>query len=182
MATRNVFVAWSVFTVLSCGCSERPKAPPLTNEAIYQNEKVGIRFLAPSGWSISSRADMPSGKLAKPIILVGYLQTSGEKPAEFELVAADVPDGADPGQFLADHRIGPSKWTVKPGAASTQVGGIPATRYDMTAGTGKNEYQREATAVRRGDRVFYFVVTYGMRDGEHRDHAHRCVESVTWTK
>lgn len=168
--------------LVAAGCSDRPSAPPLVNEAVYQNAAVGLRFLAPDGWSLSSRADPPPGRLAKPIVLVAYAHVQGTRPAEFELVAADVPEADDLGAFIAGYKIGPEKWTVQPGSEAVAVGGEAATRYKMTRGTGKDEYRREATAVRRGGRVYVFVVSYGAADGDHRDQARRCVESATWTK
>lgn len=170
------------FALLAAGCSDRPTAPPLVNEAVYRNEAVGVRFLAPEGWSVVSRADPPAGQLPRPVVLVSYMHSQGEKPAEFELVAADVPEGDDPGRFLAGHRIGGEKWAVKGPPEQVTVGGLPATRYVMTRRAGKDEYRREATAVRRGGRVYFFVVSFGAADPERRDQARRCVESVTWTK
>jgi hypothetical protein len=87
------------------GCAERPKAPPLVNDTVYQNDKIGLRFLAPEGWSIASRADLPA-TLPKPIILVAYHTSKGDLSAELEVLAADLPEGSDYGEFLIEHRIG----------------------------------------------------------------------------
>jgi len=164
------------------GCSQRPQAPPLTNDAVYQNDKAGLRFLAPAGWSIASRTDLPRGELTRPILLVAYFQTAGEKPAEFDLFAMDLAESTDLGQYLAEHRVGPEKWKVKPQPAEVQVGGAAATRYSMTAGSGKDELHREATAIRRGGRVFFFIVTFSPRDDDHRDQIRRVIDSAAWTK
>lgn len=168
--------------LLAAGCSDRPTAPPLVNEAVYRNETVGVRFLAPEGWAVVSRADPPAGQLPRPVVLVSYMHSKGEKPAEFDLVAADVPEGDDPGRFLAEHRIGNEKWAVKGQPEPVVVGGQPATRSVMTRRAGKDEHRREATAVRRGGRVYFFVVTFAAGDAERRDQARKSVESVTWTK
>jgi hypothetical protein len=168
--------------LLAAGCSDRPRAPRLANDPVYQNDAIGLRFLAPEGWPVVSRAEPPAGPLPKPVVLVTYVQSQGEKPAEFELMAADLPDDADPGRFLADYRIGAEKWALKPAAEPVTVNGAAGTRYTMTRGAGKNEYRREATAFRRGGRVYFFVVTFGAADPEHRDQARRSVESITWAK
>lgn len=164
------------------GCADRPKAPPLVNEAVYQNDKAGVRFLAPEGWSITSRSDVPAGRLEKPVALVSYVQNEGQKPGEFELMAADLPEDADLGEFLAEHRIGPQKWVMKPPPTAVTVGGASATQFVLTRKLGKLEYRREATAVRRGGRVYFFVITFLTADAEHRDQARKSVESVAWTK
>jgi hypothetical protein len=166
----------------AASCSDRPKAPPLVNEAVYQNPKAGVRFLAPEGWSITSRSDLPQGRLEKPIVLVSYVQNEGMKPGEFELMAVDLPEDANLGEFLVGYRIGPEKWVMKPPPAATTVGGEAATQFVLTRKLGKSEYRREATAVRRGGRAYFFVVTFLTADVEHRDQARKSVESVTWTK
>ena len=166
--------------LLAVGCSDRPKAPPITNDPVFQNDKIGLRFLAPEGWPMVARADPPPGRLSRPVVIVSYAQAKGEKPAEFELMAADLPDDADLVQFLADHRIGKDKWDVKPAAEPVKVNGVAGTRYTMTRGSGKNEYRREATAFRRNERVYFFIVTFGAADPEHRDHARRSIESISW--
>src|SRR4051812_863538 len=93
------------------GCADpRPKAPPLANDAVYQNDKIGLRFLVPEGWLVASRADLPPGPLTKPLVLAGYQNPRGERPADLEVLAADLPADADPGTFAAGHRVGPDKW------------------------------------------------------------------------
>ena len=49
-----------VLAVAAAGCSDRPRAPRLSNDPVYQNDAIGLRFLAPEGWTIVSRAAAPS--------------------------------------------------------------------------------------------------------------------------
>lgn len=172
----------ALLAVAAGGCSDRPKAPPLTNEAVYQNDKVGVRFLTPDGWTAMSRSDLPPGELSRPVVLVAYLLPRGDRPAQFELVAADVPDGTDLGKYLAEHPIGPEKWVVKAGPEPTTVGGLAGSRYALGRAAGKDSIRQEVAAVRRGGRVYFFVATFGTSDVEHRDQARKSVESVTWSK
>ena len=58
-----------IFVFVLAGCQEQPKAPPLVNDTVYQNNTIGLRFLAPEGWSVVSRAELPSS-LPKPVILI----------------------------------------------------------------------------------------------------------------
>ncbi|MBX9627109.1 MAG: hypothetical protein K2X82_25125 [Gemmataceae bacterium] len=162
------------------GCADRPSAPPLVAEAVYRNPAAGVRFLAPDGWEMVGRADLPPGPLPHPVVLVTYIEATGDRPGEFELVAADLPEDADLGAFLAGYRIGGQKWDDNPAAEPVAVNGAPATRYTFTRGKKKGEFKREVTAFRRGGRVYFFAITYGATDPAHRDQARKSVESVTW--
>ena len=72
--------------VAACGCSsDAPRAAPLTTDAVYQNDVVGVRMAIPDGWHMTARTDPPSGPLPKPIVLVSYSQSKVEKPGQFEL-------------------------------------------------------------------------------------------------
>ena len=155
------------------GCRERPKAPPLVNEAVYQNSRIGLHFLAPEGWSVSSRVELPRS-LPKPIILVAYQQGKGESPAELEVLAADLADGADLERFLLEQRIGAAVWAVKIGPEPVTINGSEATRIVLRRnGKAKGEVLREATAFRRGGRIFFFIVTFSANDIPARDAVRR---------
>lgn len=165
---------------LASGCSERPKAPPLVNETVYQNDKIGLRFLAPDGWSISTRADLPE-TLPKPIVLVAYQLTKGESHSELQVLAADLPEGADYAAFLLEHRIGAAGWTVSAHPQTVSINGRDATRLVLSRKSGKGEIRREATAFRRQGRVYFFLLTFAAGDAASRDAARQCVQSATWT-
>lgn len=172
----------AAFLLALTACSNRPEAPPLTDEAAFHNEAVGLRFLAPAGWPISSRAVLPSGALPRPIILVAYQTVGGEKPAGFEVMVADVPADADLGRFLAEHQVGNEVWKPQPPEPPTTINGASATRLVLTRTQGKEEIRREVTAFRRGDRVYFFITTFMATDTASRDTARAAVASVTWTK
>ena len=164
----------------ACGCTEKPKAPPLINDTVYQNDKIGLRFLAPEGWSVSSRADLPSSALPKPIILVAYQLSKGGSHSELQILAADLPEDADFGKVLVEHRIGAAKWTLKPPPEKVTINGSEATRLILTRVSDKKEVRREATAFRRGGRVYFFIITFASSDSAARDAARQCVQSVSW--
>jgi hypothetical protein len=153
----------------------------LRYEAVYQNDKIGLRFLAPEGWTIAMRSELPSGPLPKPVVLVGYVQSKGDKPAELQLLATELPEDKDLGAFLTEFRIGADKWGVKSGPEPVTVNGSAGTRYVMARGAGKNEFHREATAFRRGGRVYFFIITFGVADPDRRDQARKSVESAVWS-
>ena len=167
--------------VAAAGCTERPKAPPLTNEAVYQNDKIGLRFLAPEGWAITARSDLPSS-IPRPLTVVSYAATHGGKTADLEVTAADLPDGTDLGAFLAGNQVGAQRWAMKSGPDDVTVNGAAARRFLLTVGKGRAEVQREATAFRRGGRVYFFLASFPASDPDRRDQARKSVESITWTK
>ena len=164
------------------GCSKHPRAPSLAPETVYQNDKIGLRFLAPDGWPMAARADLPAGALTKPIVLVTYLQSQASRPAEFQLMAVDLPVDTDLAQYLAEHQIGSGKWAINQAPESVTIHGETAVRYAMSRGSAKSEVRREATVFRRGGRAFFFIVTFGTTDTERRDQVRKSVESVTWSK
>ena len=121
------------------GCAERPKRSPLVNDTVYQNDRVGLRFLAPDGWALVSRPSLPSSPLPKPIILVGYHLSKGENHSELEVLAADLAEDEDLGRFLVEHRIGAAIWTLKPPAEPVSINGVDATRHTLTRQDKKGE-------------------------------------------
>ncbi|HEX3152777.1 MAG TPA: hypothetical protein VHR66_32190 [Gemmataceae bacterium] len=178
--TRGPLVAITCLTVSAC--SDRPVAPPLTDETVFVNDAIGLRFLAPAGWPVASRAVLPTGALPRPIILVAYQSVGSEKPASFEVMAADVPADADPGRFLIEHQLGNETWKPLPPQPALVVNGESAARWSLTRMQGKDEVRREVTAFRRGDRVYFFIAAFAASDAASRDSARGAVASVTWSK
>lgn len=174
-------IAVGVLLAVLVGCKERPKAPPLTNEAVYQNDKIGLRFLAPEGWNLTTRSDLPSA-LTRPVTVAAYAVTHGKLAADFEVTAADLPDATDLTAFLAEYRVGAQKWATRKGPDDVTVNGAAGRRWLMAVGKGKDETLRETTAFRRGGRVYFFLATFPASDPDRRDQARKSVESVTFTK
>jgi hypothetical protein len=97
-------------------------------------------------------------------------------------MAADLPADADLGKYLAEHQVGATRWVMGRAPEPVTINGEAATRYTMSRAAGGREARREATAFRRGGRVFYFLVSFTPADAEHRDQARKAVASVTWSK
>lgn len=164
------------------GCSQRPQAPALIDELVYEYTPVGIRFRKPDGWTLASKAILPAEALPKPIVMIRYIQNHGDRPAEMDLVAAEVPVESDLGQFLADYRIGPEKWKlVKPGEPLT-INGVEAIRYEFVQAVGSSSARRESTAFRKGGRVYAFFLSYQSGDLDNLTTGRKCVESTIWKK
>jgi hypothetical protein len=168
---------------LAAGCPPRaPKAPPLTPEAVFENAAIGLRFLAPAGWVLQSRATLPDGPLPKPVVVVSYQQSASGKPSDFTLLAADVPEDTDPLRYLDEHAVGATRWALRSPPEVVTVNGTPATRFAQGVTRGKDELRREATAFRRGGRLYFFLVTFAPGDEASRDAVRTALGSVTWTK
>jgi hypothetical protein len=116
------------------------------------------------------------------VILVSYQQLGVERPAEFTVLSADLPPDADLQAFLIADRVGPDAWTPRPPPGPVTVNGVDATRYLLTRRQGKDEIRREVTAFRRGDRVYFFLVTFATTDETVRAAVRASLESITWTK
>jgi hypothetical protein len=180
MTTRLAPFAFALLAAAT-GCQERPRAPALTHDPVYANDRVGVRFTPPPGWSLIAKSEPPAGKLKKPVMLVAYNHPTGERPTDLELLAVDgVVEGADLGQFLLDNPVGRDKWNAKEAAKPVTVNGTPATRLTLTRQGHSGTIDREVTAFRRGDRTYLFFITYVVDDRTDRDAAHKCVEAVEW--
>jgi hypothetical protein len=182
MAARMTAFLCASLLALASACTKRPSAPPLTADAVYQNEEIGLRFLAPEGWQMRSRAIIPPGKLEKPVILVSYQQSKTAKPAEFGVLVSELAADANLGAFLAEYQVGPDKWKTLSAPQPVTVNGMSATHYTMTRMQAKEEMRREATAFRHGDRVYFFLVTFAASDPASRDTIRTSIESIAWTK
>lgn len=166
--------------VAAVGCGVRPSAPPITREPVFSDDTIGLTFTTPEGWTPISRGVLPPGPLAKPQVLAAYMLPKGERPTELELMVSDpIPEGGLEA-FLAEAPIGPEVWLVKEKPTPVEVNGVPAERMTMTRQRKQGEISREATAFRRPDRTYLFVITFLSSDRTARDAAHKCVESVTW--
>src|SRR5437764_321884 len=122
--------------LLLCGCDGRPRAPALQAGSLYQNEREGLRFLAPDEWVQRARAELPPGRYEKPELLVAYTRVT-DRPAELEVTLADLAEGADLQKFLTATPSGGVRWQAKGRPEALTVGGVPATRFTLAGGAGK---------------------------------------------
>jgi hypothetical protein len=171
-----------LLVVFAAACSPTPKAPPLTDETVYENPGIGLRFLVPAGWAIESRAVLPPGPLVKPVVVVSYVPPGAPRPADLTVLAADLKTDASVETFLTEYRVGPEAWTVRSPAEPVTLNGTAATRYVLTRTQGKVEVRREVTAFRRGERMYFFLVTFAVGDVAVREAVRTTIESITWTK
>lgn len=167
--------------LLVAACADRPKAPPLTTEAVFQDDRIGLRFLVPAGWAIQSRTAIPDGPLNRTIVVASYRRMAGAKPATFEVLAMSPPPDADPERYLAEHGPGSEKW-VRGSPANLAAEGAGPVRFVQVREPGKGDARRDVVADRRGDRLYYFVLTAPANDAEARAAVRTTIDSITWAK
>lgn len=174
--------ACAALALLLPACADRPKAPPLSADSVYQNDEIGLRFLAPQGWAMQARATLPPGELRKPTILVAYRRGGAARPSEFDLLVGNADESTDLGAFLAEYQVGAGKWAQASAPKAVTVNGRAATQYVLTRTEGKTEVRREATAFLTAGRVYFFLVTYAANDPATRESVRSSIDSIVWTK
>jgi hypothetical protein len=60
------------------------------------------------------------------------------------------------------------------------VSGLPAARLALTGRHDGQDYLCETTAVRRGDKVYFFTASLPAGDGAGRDAARQAVAGAAW--
>jgi hypothetical protein len=150
-------------------CSDRPKAP--------------ARFSVPEGWKIKARAEFPPGKLEKQRVLAEYQKAEPGKPlAMLEISAADLPESTNLAEFLSTGSFGVKKWIPVGTPESIEAGGKPGTRLTFKGVREKESLDREVTAFRKGDRVYFFNIMSRAGDASPRDSVRRSLSSIVWSR
>jgi hypothetical protein len=178
---------------VAAGCG--PKAPPP-----YQ-DKQGLHFTPPQGWVPRSRADAPGGekldetlahqrKLPLPPLtpagkgprehlVVQYMRAEVGNQAWLRVTEAEVPASATLESCLAG-RAPPGAWKRVGPPEQLEVGGQPAARLALTGRHDGQDYLCETTAVRRGDKVYFFTASLPAGDAAGRDEARQAVAGAMW--
>ncbi|MFL5340756.1 MAG: hypothetical protein ACJ8F7_11445 [Gemmataceae bacterium] len=161
------------------GCSDRPRAPSLGDEPEFNNSHEGLRFLAPVGWVLSAKSNLPPDSSPKERSLVMYHSPPTAPPARFEVSRADLPEAADLKAFAAAPSYGSEGvWQPAGEPAAVTVGGRPAARFRFT----NQQRVKETTAVRLGERVYFFNTVTTIADEEVRRQLRQTIADVKWTK
>lgn len=171
-----------LLVLAATACTDGPKAPPLTDEAVFRDDTIGLRFLVPAEWAVKSRGVVPPGRLGRTVVVVSYQRPAGRRPATFDVLAIDRSTDDDLGRAAAEHGPGSGEWVAQSPARQVIVNGSDATQIVLVPVHGKDDGRREVTAFHRGDRVYLFILTYSAADPDVRDAVRSTVESITWTK
>jgi hypothetical protein len=166
--------------LVAAGCNDRPRAPAILDEPVYQNDREGFRFLAPQGWTQHTRAELPPGKLEQERLLVAYRQREAGSPADLEVAAVDLPESADLTAYVAAASHGVRQWRLVGKPEQFQVNRVSAIRTTLTGKQGEQLMTKEVVSFRRGERVFFFTSFYAPTDSKSRDALRQAVGSVMW--
>ncbi|MGL6075232.1 MAG: hypothetical protein ACRC8S_13825 [Fimbriiglobus sp.] len=172
---------WLVFALplVLLGCENKPSAPALTNETIYRQDDIGIRFAAPDGWLLRAKSALPPGKLTTPIRVVEYARTTETTRADFDLYAVDL-DGQGVLEYLTKEKIGSENWQAQGTPKETTLGGLPAKVYQLVGSGQRANMRREITSVTREDHTYLFLITHSEKDSKALQEAHKALETVAW--
>jgi hypothetical protein len=169
----------ALLPVLFLGCEPRPSAPALTNETVYRQDDIGIRFVAPDGWLLRAKSAIPPGKLTTPIRVVEYARTTETHRADFDLYAVDL-EGQEVLEYLVKEKIGSENWQAQGSPKETTLGGLPAKVFQLTGSGQRANMRREITSVSRADHTYLFLITYSEKDSKALQEAHKALETVSW--
>ena len=163
--------------VLCGGCSTRPRAPALLDEAVYHNAREGFRFLVPEGWSQQARSELPPGKVEKERLLVSY-RFPGASSAMLEVSLADFPEPFDLTGYLEGPSFGSAKWKSSSPPAPVKSGDHSGLRFLFTS----KHLTKDVLAFRRGERVYCFTGLYATADTQARSELRRATDSLIWER
>jgi hypothetical protein len=193
MARRRSCAAWALAVVVAAGCGPKPPPP-------YQ-DKRGLHFTPPRTWVPRARADAPGGekmeqtlahqrKLPLPPLtpagkgprehlVVQYMRAEAGNDAWLRVTEAAVPAAASLGSCLSG-RAPPGAWKRVGPPGPLEVGGRAAVRVALTGRHDDQDYLCETTAVRRGDKVYFFTVSLPAGDAAGREEARHAVAGAAW--
>lgn len=166
--------------LLLTSCSPKPVAPALKDEPVYQNDREGVRFLVPDGWTQFAKGDIPPGKLDKERRLVEYKRKTFGKGAGLIVTVVDLEPTADLAAYLAGPAFGAEKWQLKGKPEAIEINRVAAQRFTFVSRIQKEEMVREVVAFRRGERVYLFTGLFASDDARARDQVRRAVGSTVW--
>ncbi len=166
--------------LLLAGCTNRPHAPALSDEPVYQNAEEGFRFLVPEGWLQYARRNYPPGRADKEHLLVAYRRSDPTKPAALEVSRVDFPRTTDLASYFTGGSDGAKLWQSEGPPENVEVDGVPGTRLAYSAMVNKEPTTKEITAFWRDDRLYFFTGIFLTSDTKVREEIHRAVASTLW--
>jgi hypothetical protein len=172
----------AVGLLLVCACHQRPKAPALIDEPVYQNKEEGFRFLVPEGWSMAGRSDLPSGNAEKERLLVQYRRTHSGPPALLEVSRMDLPEETDLAGYLGGPSFSAKHWKSEGPPETVECGGAKGKRFRLTASANGSAWVKEVTTFWRGGRVYLFTALFSPKDDTAPEQVRRAIRHLVWTK
>jgi hypothetical protein len=166
--------------LLAGGCDSRPRAPVLSDDPVYQNDREGFRFLVPDGWSQSTRSDVPRGKQTIETPLVAYTRRDVATFNSFRVSLMDLPTTADLAAHVSAPSYGVDRWSPTAPPEDVTMGKVSGVRYTLRGRSGREDVIKEVVCVRRGERVYFFTSMYTPGDTDSRNQLRKLIESIIW--
>lgn len=168
-------------SVLLSGCTQKPQAPALRNDPVYQNDQEGFRFLVPEGWAMVGNSNHPRGPAPKNLLLVQYRSRSADRRGMLEVDMIDLPPSADVAAYLAGPSFGAKAWKRTGAAEPVQTSGLSGERYDFSGRAGgTDDMTKEVVVFRRGERCYLFIGLFPPSDDAARAQIRQAVASTVW--
>jgi hypothetical protein len=179
--SRSICALLVLLALAFTGCTSRPRAPTLVNDAVYQNDEAGFRLEIPKNWAVQSKTILMRGEaVPQERKLIGYKLPDIDRPASFEISCMDMPEGADLVSHFTAGRTGPEAWRPSGPIESIALGSVPAHRLILTFGTGAGALRKEVVAVRSGGRVYFFTLVCAPDDVGSRETIRQELSRITW--
>jgi hypothetical protein len=158
---------------------DRPRAPVLKDEPVYQNAREGLRFLVPEDWTMLARGEAPASATGQEWPLVEYQFHGADSPTVLRVTCIDLPESADIQQYLTKHWPAATLKPLGPPQPFT-VDGVEGTATLFNLGPEGGPIVHEVYAFRRGPRVYLFTGIFAADDSRARQQVRRAVESIQW--
>jgi hypothetical protein len=161
-------------------CSDTPRAPTLSNSPVYQNDNEGFRFLIADEWKMSSRGEVPPGKVDVQRVLVQYQRQFPSKPATIEVSRIDSKSLPELEAMLREISHGIPSWQPNDNSKPLEVSGVGGTQLLFRGQTGKATMTKQVVIVPRGEKNYLFTAIYREGDESARNHFQNLLASVVW--
>lgn len=165
--------------IVAAGCETKPRAPVMSDDPVYQNDQLGLRFTVPEGWTQYANSMIPPGPQSKARLVVAYRSTQF-RGAAFEVSIIDLPANADLRAMASEPSHGVKDWTSVGEPEPINSGSRKGQRFRFSGIASGDALIKEVSAFRGGDRVACFTLLADQGDTGARSAARRAVESASW--
>ena len=160
--------------------SSTPRAPLLRDDPVFESKNEGMRFVAPEGWSMRARAELPPGTTAQERLLVEYKRLTSDKPASLEVSRIDLPESKSLNEAMKTRQPSDGELVRKSPPEELTLDQVPALRVTFTERVDKQQMISEVVAVRRGERVYFFSGFFPAEDARAREQVRGMIGSIVW--
>jgi hypothetical protein len=168
---RSILSSISLVLCLLAGCSRQQPS------AIYENAQLGFSFSPPAGWSERARWESLPLETGQERVLVQYKRLQAGKPAWLRISVAEFLESTSLETYVARRSPG-REWHREKEIETLEVGGRPASTVTFGGRCGRKDLLCETIAVRRENRVYFFMGFFLLADSSARDAFRKAVETV----